>query len=189
MGRPKTTLLIEGQTMLERQIRLLRSAARVVAVVGGPSGCSTDFDVLHVTDTVTGRGPLAGIYTGLLHTRTEFNLVLGCDLPFVTRRLLGYLARRAVAGAGDVTIPRSRDGRLQPLCAVYRRQALRAIRASLAAGENKLSHFFPGVRCEVIPWTDLARAGFRSSIFDNMNTPEDYESARKRLDAWNATLA
>lgn len=189
MGRPKTTLLIEGQTMLERQIRLLRSTARVVAVVGGPSGCPTDFGASHVPDVVTGRGPLAGIYTALLHTRTEFNFVLGCDLPFVTRRLLGYLARRAIAGASDVTIPRSRAGRLQPLCAVYRRRTLHAIRASLAVGENKPRHFFPRVRCEVIPWSDLARAGFQPSIFDNMNTAEDYESARKRLDAYSASFA
>jgi molybdenum cofactor guanylyltransferase len=189
MGRPKATLLIEGRTMLERQIRLLYTVARGVAIVGGSLAFSKEFNVRHVPDVVTGRGPLAGIYAALLETKTEFNLVLGCDLPFINRRLLGYLAVRAVDGGTDVTIPRSRDGRLQPLCAVYRRRTVHAIRASLAVGENRLRSFFPKVRGAMIPWSDLAGAGFGSFIFDNMNTPRDYEYARKRLEASMPTFA
>lgn len=182
MGRPKASLLLEGQSMLERQIQLLRSVTRTVVVVGGPAGYSVEYDVSFAADAVTGRGPLAGIYTALLETRTEFNLVLGCDLPFINRRLLGYLADCAIGGGSDVTVPRSRDGRLQPLCAVYRRRALYAIRSSLAAGENRPRNFFARVRCNVIPWSDLACAGFLPLVFLNMNTPADYEYARSRLE-------
>lgn len=188
MGRPKAMLLIEGETMLERQIRLLRSVARRVVVVGGSLEYSTKFDVPVAPDVVSGRGPLAGINTALLQTRTEFNLVLGCDLPFVNRCLLGFLAAHAIAAGSDVTVPRSREGRVEPLCAVYRRRALHAIRTSLAAGQNKLSNFFPKVRCVFIPWSDLARAGFQPSVFDNMNTPEDYDYARRRLEGSTATF-
>lgn len=175
--------------MLERQIRLLRSVARSVAVVGGTPGSLTSAGVSHVPDIVTGRGPLAGIYSALLMTRMEFNMVLGCDLPFINRLLLSYIAGRALTGRSDVTIPRSHDGKLQPLCAVYRRRAIYAIRTSLAAGESKLRTFFPRVKCDVIPWTDLARAGFQPSIFDNMNTPEVYENVRRRLEAYSAPSA
>ena len=183
MGRPKASLQLEGESMLERQIRLLRSVARMVAVVGGSPDFLDAFDVPQVPDAVADRGPLAGIYTALLESRTEFNLVLGCDLPLVSRRLLGYLASRARACGSDVTVPCSRDGRLQPLCAVYSRRALYAVRTRLLLGENKLSGFFPSVRCTVIPWRELADAGFRAPVFDNMNTPDDYEYARTRLGA------
>ncbi|MEJ2009210.1 MAG: molybdenum cofactor guanylyltransferase [Acidobacteriota bacterium] len=189
MGCSKAMLTVEGETMLERQIRLLRVVASGVMIVGGSPKYAQKFDVPMVQDVVSGRGPLAGIYTALLQTRTEFNLVLGCDLPFVNSRLLGYLASRAVASGSDVTVPRSRDGLFQPLCAVYRRRALHAVRASLAAGRNKVSNFFPKVRCAAIPWSDLARAGFKPSIFDNMNTPEDYECVRRRLEGSTATFA
>jgi molybdopterin-guanine dinucleotide biosynthesis protein A len=189
MGSPKAELLIEGQTMIERQIRLLRSVARSVSIVGHVPGHTMDFDFAWVPDVVAGCGPLAGIYTALLKTRTEFNLVLGCDLPFINQRLLAYLALRAIAGGNDVVVPRSWDGRLEPLCAVYRRRALYAIRASLAAGERRLRTFFPRVSCAVIPWKDLAQEGFGPSIFDNMNSPQDYEYARKRLEASKAMFA
>ena len=102
--------------------------------------------------------------------------------------LLGGGLGVAIAAGSDVTVPRSREGRVEPLCAVYRRRALHAIRTSLAAGQNKLSNFFPKVRCVFIPWSDLARAGFQPSVFDNMNTPEDYDYARRRLEGSTATF-
>jgi len=182
MGRPKASLILEGQTMLARQVRLLGRVAGRVAVLGFRPEYLEDLGVPFISDELPGRGPLGGIYTGLLRTRTEYNLFLGCDLPFANRQLLAYLARRAIEAEADATVPRSRDGRLQTLCAVYRRRARRAVRASLGAGENKLRSFFPKVNCQVIPWRDLARAGFLPSIFDNMNTSADYESARRRLE-------
>ena len=189
MGQSKVTLTIDGESMLERQVRLLRSVARRVAVIGAAGGYLSDFNVPFITDAVAGRGPLGGIYTALLESRTEYNLILGCDLPFVTRRLLTWLALRAMADGSDATVPCSRDGRLQPLCAVYRFRALYAIRTRLELGENKLSGFFSMVRYNMVPWRELAEAGFRTYTFDNMNTPEDYENARRRVEAPGAGLA
>ncbi len=182
MGCPKASLRLDGESMLERQIRLLRSVAHRVTVVGGPTGYLQEIDAPYVPDVVTGRGPLGGIYTALLQSRTEFSLVLGCDLPFVNRNLLACLMLRAKADGSDVAVPRSPDGRLQPLCAVYRRRALYAVRTRLALGQNKLSSFFPMVRCTAIPWRELADAGVRPRVFDNMNTPEEYEYARRRVE-------
>jgi molybdopterin-guanine dinucleotide biosynthesis protein A len=189
MGRPKASLQLDGEHMLERQIRVLRSVARRVAVVGSSPGCPVKFDAPCFPDAIAGRGPLGGIYTALLECRTEFSLVLGCDLPFVNSRLLARLALRAMADGSDVTVPRSRDGRLQPLCAVYRRRALYVVRTRLSLEENKPSSFFRRVRCTVIPWRELAGAGFRTPVFDNMNSPEDYEYVRRRVEASAATLA
>lgn len=189
MRRPKAELQLEGETMLDRQIRLLRSVARRVLVVGGTPGYLEDFNVPRIPDALAGRGPLAGLYTALLESRTEFNLVLGCDLPFVSRRLLAFLAARAIATGSDVTVPRSQGGRMQPLCAVYRRRVLYAVRTRLEAGENKFRSFFPAVRCKTIAWRELAGAGFQPSIFNNMNTPEDYERARIRHEVVGAKFA
>lgn len=188
MGRPKAFLQLEGESMMERQIGLLRSVARRVAIVGGPPGYLDKFNIPCVPDAIAGRGPLGGIYTALLESRTDYSLVLGCDLPFVSRSLLTCLALRAMAGGSDATIPCSRDGRLQPLCAVYRRRALYAIRTRLGMDENKLSGFFPMVHCTTVPWRELANLGFRAIVFDNMNAPEDYEYARKRVEAPGAAF-
>jgi molybdopterin-guanine dinucleotide biosynthesis protein A len=180
MGRSKWDLLLGGETMLDRQLRLLGSLCGSVAILGPPQ----DFSGLPVpvfADEFPDRGPLGGIYTGLLRMRTDYGFFLSCDLPFMEGRFLELLARRALNARAAVTVARSPDGNLQPVCAVYRRGAVRAIRASLQAGRNMTQAFYPRVRCEVIPWREIARAGFKARIFANMNTPQDYEAARIRV--------
>lgn len=189
MGRPKESLQLDGESMLERQIRVLSSVTRRVAVVGGSGDYRSKLDVPSIPDAIAGRGPLGGIYTALLESRTELSLVLGCDLPLVTRNLLACLMLRAMAGGSDATVPRTPDGRLQPLCAVYHRRALYAVRTRLALGLNKLSGFFSMVRFAAIPWRDLAGAGVRPCEFENMNTPQDYEYTRRRIEGPAAGLA
>jgi molybdopterin-guanine dinucleotide biosynthesis protein A len=179
MGRPKVELLLGGETMLGRQIRLLGSVCRSVAVVGLPEN-SPPGAVPFLPDDLPGCGPLGGIYTGLRHTRTEFNLFVGCDLPYVDVQFLHYLARRALESQADVTVPESIERRVQPLCAMYRRRTLAVIRVGLEAGKHKTSGFYHRVPWQVLPWPELARAGFPRRIFANMNTAEEYEGALQR---------
>jgi molybdopterin-guanine dinucleotide biosynthesis protein A len=211
MGRPKQDLTLGDGTLLTRAVRLLRSVTRTVAVLGprecapaaSLSGTGTQelrsadsrfkitdsgveitdlgLDVPVFPDLIPGRGPLAGILTGLCHTRSEFNLFLSCDSPFMSIRFLRYLSRRALESQADVTLAKTPREGLQPLAAIYRRRARTAIRASLQAGHNKVTSFFPRVDVRILPWPELARAGFPLFIFDNLNTREDYGRALRRI--------
>ncbi|MGH9405095.1 MAG: molybdenum cofactor guanylyltransferase [Terriglobia bacterium] len=179
MGRPKQELLIHGMPLLAWQVQRLASVCGSVAIVGSSSrpidGAAS------YPDEQAGLGPLGGIYTGLALTRTEYNLFVGCDMPFVTRAFLRFLCRCSQARRADVVVPESSDRRLQPLSAVYRRCARDVIRASLDAGLNKTSGFYARVRCAVIPWPEIYRAGFLTRTFINLNTPEDYEAVNRAL--------
>ena len=163
--------------MLARQARLLQDICRSVTVIG----IGREFPGLGVPvwpDEIPGRGPAGGIYAALLHARTEFNLILGCDLPFLEARFLRFLAQRALDEGADATVPEARDSRIQPVCAVYRQRALAAVRSSLTAGLNKTQDLVHRLRPCVIPWREIARAGFSPRILANMNTPEDFEAAK-----------
>jgi molybdopterin-guanine dinucleotide biosynthesis protein A len=199
MGQPKHTLILNGETLLSRQLRLLRSVCPAIAVLGTSDAppyaqasireasvkmtgkeFKMSFDVPVYPDEWPGRGPLAGIYTALLRTHTEYNLIIGCDMPYLSASFLHYLCLRAKESQADVTVSESRDRRLQPLCAVYRRRARSAIRSSLAQGQNKVSRFYPHACCEIIRFPEIVRAGFRNNLFANINTPADFEAARRR---------
>jgi len=180
MGREKCQLLLGGERMIDRQIRRLRSVCRSVAVVSSRTDLMVS-EVPIIPDEFPGRGPLGAIFTGLLWTRAPFNLFLGCDLPFMPVGFLRYLARRALESDAEVTVPESHRHLYEPLSAVYRRSVLKTIRSSLETGENKVTRFFPRVRCLVIRRDEILRAGFSNRIFDNMNTPEDYQAAQRLL--------
>jgi molybdenum cofactor guanylyltransferase len=189
MGRPKHRLIIGNVTLLARTVRLARSIARTVAVIGPPglaldlAGATSGFEVRVLPDLVPGRGPLAAILTALSLTPTEFNLVLSCDLPFMPARFLRYLAAQALDSQADVTLAETPSQGYQPLAAIYRRRARTVVRASLQGGNNKVARFFPRVRVRLLRWPELARARFQPFVFDNLNTPEDYQRALCRTEA------
>ncbi len=188
MGCDKAKLLLGGETVVERQVRLLRRVCRWVAVLGLQASFE-QLGVAVVPDEVAGRGPLGGLYTGLLRTRTEFNLFLGCDLPFVDARFLHFLCRRALAGRAEAIVPTSPDGRLQPLCAIYRRRSLGKVRRFLESGESQLTRLLLRLRTHTVPWPEIARTGFAPRLFVNMNTPQDYDAVRQRVElAWRGRL-
>jgi len=186
MGRPKHDLTLGDSTLLTRAVRLVRSVTRTVAVLGphervpGLPLAALGFDLLVFPDDIPSRGPLGGILTGLRHTQSEFNLFLSCDLPFMPARFLRYLAERALESEADVTLAQTPLQGFQPLAAVYRRRTRTAIQASLQEGHNRVTSFFDRVRVRVLRWPELARPGFQPFIFDNLNTPEDYERALRR---------
>lgn len=179
MGRPKHELILEGETLLARMVRRARTVGRS-AIILGPLERARGLQFPALADELPGRGPLGAIYTGLLHTHTEFNLFLACDLPFMEPRFLRYLAAQAIASGSDATLAETFGEGLQPLAAIYRRRTLPAVRRSLANGQNKITRFLPWVSVRVLGWPELARAGFRARIFDNLNTMEDYDRAMPR---------
>jgi molybdopterin-guanine dinucleotide biosynthesis protein A len=183
MGSPKHELMLDGESLLARTLRRAKSVASPVMVLGPPERVRLSDGSLRVLpDDLRGRGPLGAIYTGLRHTRTEFNLFLSCDLPFMETRFLRYLASAAQDSQADATLARTPHEGYQPLAGIFRRRALAAIRWNLDRGQNKITVFLPRVKVRVMEWPELARAGFRVSIFDNLNTREDYGRAVLRLE-------
>lgn len=116
MGEDKALLDLGGRTLVERAADALSAVADTVKIVGLRGEYNGRLNV--IPDSFDGRGSVVGLYTALADCRTEYAAVLACDLPFVGGELLIELA--ASIGEHDAAMPKQSDGRLQPLCAVYR---------------------------------------------------------------------
>lgn len=187
MGRPKQDLELGGQRLLDRAVRLLENVCGRVAILGAVSPETFRLEPLRAAveyyeDIRPGHGPLGGIYSGLKQTRTEYNLFLGCDMPLVTAALLRFVVSRALDRYADVTVCCSAEGRIQRLAGVYRRRARAVVRAAVDRNLDKVSAIYPRISCEVIGWSELARARFPASVFTNINTPEDYLAVRRMFE-------
>jgi molybdenum cofactor guanylyltransferase len=82
-------------------------------------------------------GPLSGIEAALSASSQSLNLFLPVDMPLLPARFLSWMLLRAEITGALVTIPRI-NGQPQPLCAVYHRDLLAPISASLLAGDYKV---------------------------------------------------
>jgi molybdenum cofactor guanylyltransferase len=180
MGRPKHELKLDGETMLMRQLRLLHAVCGSTVILGPPERVRPQGPeaalVPVIADRIPGCGPLGGIYTGLSITRTDYNLLLGCDLPFIEAAFLRLLCRCAMEGQADVTVPMRGRRDYQPVCAVYRRRALAVVRSSILRRDYKVTGFFHRVICQTVALGDLREWGYDWRIFTNVNTPEEYQA-------------
>src|SRR5271154_3497903 len=91
MGRDKAMLEIDGASMIRRAINLVRSVGIEPVVVGSPGEFKRQLDARVITDEWPGAGPLGGIATALSESDKQWNLVIACDMPYLTIEWLGFL--------------------------------------------------------------------------------------------------
>ena len=130
---------------------------------------------------------MSGIEAALAATAQPLNLFLPVDLPLLPARFLGWMLGRAETTGALVTVSRI-NGRPQPLCAVYHRDLLAGVTASLAAGNYKVMPVVTAAaqsRAQAIDVFDVELLASTcpelhrfSSLplyrwFHNCNTPED----------------
>jgi molybdopterin-guanine dinucleotide biosynthesis protein A len=180
MGTDKALLQLGGQALIVHALALARSVTNDVKIVGDPEKFASFGNV--VPDKYAERGPLGGIHAALLSSATDCNLILGVDLPFVEPRFLSFLVSEAETSGAVVTLP-STGGHMQTLCAVYRKEFLGPAEVALAAGRNRIDALFPAIRVRLINEQEVTAAGFNSSMFRNLNTPEEWEFARNEFES------
>ena len=185
-GRDKALVEVDGTPMLKRMIELLRGITKEVKIVATPSKYAT-FGVTIVEDRWPGEGPLGGIVTALedaarCAARPEWNLILSCDMPFLTRDWLAFLGERARRSKAQVVFPHSASGP-EPLCACWQTAAAAKLRAGFESGVRKVTAGIALLRAEVLDEAHWKRFDGAGRLFWNMNTAADYEEARRIVDA------
>jgi molybdopterin-guanine dinucleotide biosynthesis protein A len=171
-GSDKAFFEFEGEPLAARIARVAQTAnpgtVRFVAASETQFGAQTgNLGKQVITDARSGLGPWSGLHAALLNSTSEWTLVLACDLPFVTEDLLKKLAALTNDDI-DAVVPRQPDGRLQPLCAVYRTGKTRSfVEISLDAGTDlpPISSIFEKLRTRVVT--------VDGDELRNANTPAD----------------
>jgi molybdenum cofactor guanylyltransferase len=103
--------------------------------------------------------------------------VVACDLPFVTGELLARLASMRDETT-DAVVPLQEDGRVQPLCALYRaRVCLGQVEELIREDELRPRALLSRVRARRVAFGELRDLEGSTRFFLNVNTPEDYARA------------
>ena len=175
MGRNKAFLKIEGKTFIERQIELLRNVFAEIIISANTPSEYEHLKVPVVEDIFPDKGPLGGIYSGLIMSDSFYTFMLACDMPFVEIELIKHL--KSFAEGHDAVIPKSERG-LEPLHAFYSKKCLEPIKKELDSNNLRIISFFPGVSVKIVELDSLPFSGnFKDSI-KNLNTMEEYESEK-----------
>jgi molybdenum cofactor guanylyltransferase len=184
MGVDKGLLEIAAEPMIVWAARLVESVVGAPPVVVGTPEKYRGLGLRAIADDRPGCGPLGGIATALRASDAEWNLIVACDLPYLTRAWLEYLLRRARDSDAEALVamnltPANKRG-AEPLCAVYHKGGEPAIRRALEQGVRKVTDGLAELRVELIEpakWKGFDSDGL---LFKNVNTPADYEEAKAK---------
>jgi molybdopterin-guanine dinucleotide biosynthesis protein A len=179
MGHDKALLELNGAALVVRTARLVETVTGTPAIVGAPERLGgLGFTV--IPDDWPGAGPLGGIATALHITSASWNLIVACDLPYLTRAWLENLVAMALASAADAVLPMNERG-AEPLCAMYQKKCQPVIRAALERGTRKVTDGLVGLRLKSITPAEWKAFDSDGLLFKNMNSPADYEEAKARV--------
>ena len=177
MNRSKAFLEVGGRRIIDRILGELAPVCGEILLVTNTPEEYAGLGLRVVRDLLPHRVPLAGLHAGLAHSGARHNLVVACDMPFVSGNLARLLLERAAGW--DVVVPVHHDGLLEPLYAVYATTCVGPIERCLAEGRRRVVDFFPLVRVKYIGQAVVERVADPAMVFFNVNTPEDLERARE----------
>jgi molybdopterin-guanine dinucleotide biosynthesis protein A len=186
LGRSKAITSVGGCMVIERIIRVLEPfSSQIIAVASAEkTDIPTARRVEIVTDVYPGRGPLGGIYTGLLHAQSDLALVVGCDMPFLNANLISLMLD--LADGFDVVAPRLGNGYVEPLHAVYAKTCLMKMKSQLESSQLSIWSVLRELHARYMEEEEYLPIDPRMLSFFNINTMEDFKRANQiaaQLDA------
>jgi molybdopterin-guanine dinucleotide biosynthesis protein A len=187
MGRPKLSLPFGDELLLQRVVRILRQVVEPVVVVAAPDQEVPELppQVIVVRDAEEGLGPLAGIAAGLeaLQSLVPVAYVSACDVPLLAPSFVRSVLQRL--GTHDIAVPRE-DRFHHPLAAAYRTSLAARTRELLQQGQRRPLHLIEACDTVEIPVAELRAVDPELASLENLNTPEAYERALRRVSESNS---
>ncbi|MGH9735852.1 MAG: molybdenum cofactor guanylyltransferase [Candidatus Acidiferrales bacterium] len=180
MGRDKGLLEIDGIPMLVRTTRLVEATAGRATIVGEAESYER-LGLRMIRDDWEHAGPLGAIGTALRATDRAWNLIVACDLPYLTREWLEFLIGRALESDADALLPMNDRG-AEPLCGMYAKSCEAAVWLALDRGVRKVTEGLSHLRVEYMEPSEWKVFDPDGLLFKNMNSPADYEEATRKLE-------
>jgi len=189
MGTNKSFLKIGDKTIIERLRDLLQSIFKdVILITNEPD----DYQFLNLPiyeDIFRHRGPLAGIHSGLKHSKKNLNFIISCDLPFMTKEMINYLIDYKTDKL--ITVAKA-DGFIQQLAGKYSKECLSPSEKILNEQlENENRNVVQKKRkCNVLSLIDIVGAEiisaeslpfYNEDLYFNMNRTKDYNLLLNKL--------
>ncbi|WP_426452178.1 molybdenum cofactor guanylyltransferase [Paenibacillus sp. S-38] len=186
-GKNKSRLKFEYETLLQRQIRLMRTiCSELIIVTNDPRAYlrQVDESVRIITDYIPGKGPLSGLHAGLTLARGENVWAVGSGMPFLSPKAAALLLEQKNRGFNAV-FPRV-ENMIYPLHGLYDRSCGKRIAELLQGGEGRPDVLHRVLNAALVEEETFVGQGIAPSFVFEIKTEEDYLMAAEILEGRSA---
>ena len=164
-GSPKWQATINGRSILDRIWGVCNGFEnRYVIGKEKPDSISYPF----IKDELDIQAPIIGLYTALKNTKTDWILLLSCDLPLIDSKVFQKLWDSKNEKC-DAVIPNA-NGKIQVTCGLYHKRNLEKLETEIQNGNYSLIKLLEKINSTFIDFGDDQR-------LINMNTKKDMRAA------------
>lgn len=180
-GSDKALIPFAGMTLIEYIYYKLKENFADVIIIAQKESYSFIKTAKIREDIYQNKGPLAGIYTGLLYSDTEYNFICGCDMPFLNKNYFDFLKEELAADNSPQIIVPEYQNYYEPLAAIYNQNLLTLIKDNLKNNNLRIKSFYEKSDLKVIKEAVLEKKFNLEKLFFNLNYYQDYEQALSYL--------
>ncbi|MEK5443768.1 molybdenum cofactor guanylyltransferase [Fredinandcohnia sp. FSL W7-1320] len=175
-GSPKAFAQFQNKYFYEYAVDALKDNVDQLYIVSHPVleeqfRNEASISIIQDLPEFQGNGPLAGIFTVMQKTNSDWYVILPCDTPFVTDNLVKQLITFTNDQSIDAIVPIIND-RQQPLIAVYHARVAKKIEQLLKDKKLKMTQLLGTCNVKFVTDQDLQLQGME---FENINNKTEYE--------------
>jgi len=178
VDQDKAILELNGKRLIDIVISKLKHIVGDNIIIVGPPEKYPSYKQV-VPDLFKQKGLLVGLYSGLKASASKYNLVVGCDMPFLKPELLQYMGDKI--DSSDIIIPNYSRGYVEPLCAIYSKDCLEVIKKNIKDGVLSIRRIFPYLKIKYIEEKEIKRFDPELNSFFNINYKEDFIRAEELI--------
>lgn len=168
MGTDKAILLLKEKTFIQHIIVAMKPLVNNMIIVSDNPN-HEEFEIERIEDVIKDAGPLAGIYSGLQHSNTDYNLVVSCDVPLITTEVLRQLINNHEVNYDVIQLESHQ--KTMPLTAIYKKPCEQLIKDLLDKGERRVRYAVSQLTTKTLMLDDKL-----SSALKNINTKEEFDA-------------
>jgi molybdenum cofactor guanylyltransferase len=171
LGRDKIKEVFLGKTLLERVLDTLSLLnCEMIVVTAEKSSIPKELNysrLRFVNDIFPGKGSLGGIYTGLASSKSQYNLVVAADMPFINLNLVKFMI--GVTGGYDL-VAYLEENRPELLHAIYSKHCLAPMEILIRNNDLRIIGVLPFIKVRYLKPEEIDRFDPHRLSFFNINT-------------------
>lgn len=172
MGMEKGLVIFNSQPLIHWAIAVLQESCAEI-LISSNSDCYDYLGLRVVPDIYPDCGPMGGIYSSLQQSANELNLVLSCDMPFVTSMIFNLMLTKI--GDSKVCVPWYENDKYEPLCGVYHQSILDEMNVFIKNKNYKLPDLFKSTLFKPLKIRDI-NPPLSKQYFFSMNSRADLKT-------------
>ncbi len=192
MGTDKALLEYDGKQFIEQITEELSQFEERIIARGTNSGFSAELEEKWnvIPDIYPDHGPIGGLHAALSSCESDALFVITCDMPLFNRELAERLCAEMQSGEGletdtdgkhvdayDVIISVGNNGKVHPLCGVYRKSVLSVLEEQILSDRNRVMEALQDLRVKYV----TIDSPDQEKQLANINTPQEYEALHSSI--------